>query len=322
MIFLINYKGGGKMITTITLNASVDKAYYMGKKIENGKVMRVKSVRNTAGGKGLNVARIVNLCGENVLATGLVGGYNGAYLESLLDEDGIHHDFDHIKGETRSCINILDDEYGSTEYLEPGCDVTEEEEQSFLNRFPTIIEQSSMVTISGSIPKGMSKDIYKTMILMAKNAGKQVILDTSGELLEKGIEASPTVVKPNKDEMEMLFHTKIENIDDVISNAKKIMNHGIPYVVISLGGDGALMLCEKGVFVGKPPKMEAVNTVGCGDSMVGALAVAFYRNYGPEKALQFAVAIASANALSPNTGNFDTETYQNLIQNIEVVEYK
>lgn len=310
------------MITTITLNAAIDKAYYMDDKIENGKVMRVTSVKNTAGGKGLNVARIVNLCGEEVLASGLVGGYNGKYLESLLDQDGIRHDFDHIEGETRSCINILDDVFGSTEYLEPGCGVTEEEERNFLKRFPKIIEKSSVVTISGSAPKGMSKEIYKFMISIAKDAKKQVILDTSGELLERGLEACPTIVKPNKDEMEMLFHTKIQSMDDVVENAKKILARGISYVVASLGRDGAMLLGKEGIFLGKPPKIKAVNTVGCGDSMVGALAVAFHRNYSLEKSLRFAVAIASANALSPNTGNFDAQVYKKLIQDVEIISYK
>ena len=101
------------MITTVTLNASIDKAYYMESSIENGTVMRVKAVHNSAGGKGLNVARAVRLCGEEVLATGLVGGYNGKYLEALLDKDGVSHDFVHIQGETRSCINILDEAYES-----------------------------------------------------------------------------------------------------------------------------------------------------------------------------------------------------------------
>lgn len=310
------------MITTITLNAAIDKAYYMDDKIENGKVMRVTSVKNTAGGKGLNVARIVNLCGEEVLASGLVGGYNGKYLESLLDQDGIRHDFDHIEGETRSCINILDDVFGSTEYLEPGCGVTEEEERKFLKRFPKIIEKSSVVTISGSAPKGMSKEIYKFMISIAKDAKKQVILDTSGELLERGLEACPTIVKPNKDEMEMLFHTKIQSMDDVVENAKKILARGISYVVASLGRDGAMLLGKEGIFLGKPPKIKAVNTVGCGDSMVGALAVAFHRKYSLEKSLRFAVAIASANALSPNTGNFDAQVYKKLIQDVEIISYK
>lgn len=308
------------MITTFTLNASIDKAYYMDGSIENGTVMRVSSVINTAGGKGLNVARIVRLCREEVLAAGLVGGFNGSYLECLLDRDGIRHDFDHIEGETRSCINILDEAFGSTEYLEPGCAVTEDEEKRFLERFLQIIKDSQVITISGSVPRGMSKDIYRRMILMAKEAGKQVILDTSGELLEKGIQACPTIVKPNQDEMELLFHTKIQSMGDVLENGKKILEKGIPYVVVSLGGEGALLLGREGIFHGKPPKMKVVNTVGCGDSMVGALSVALFRNYEPEKALQFAVAVASANAMSPSTGYFDPDVYAKLVDQVKITK--
>ena len=143
------------MITTVTLNASIDKAYHMTEKIENGTVMRVAKTDNSAGGKGLNVARVIKLCGVDSKATGLVGGFNGQYLESLLDADGIKHEFGHIQGETRSCINILDPGYGSTEYLEGGCNVTKEEEADFLNKFPEIIKDSDVVTISGSAPKGM-----------------------------------------------------------------------------------------------------------------------------------------------------------------------
>lgn len=306
------------MITTITLNASIDKAYYMDGCIENGRVMRVSEVRNTAGGKGLNVARVIKLCGEDVLASGLAGGFNGAYLEKLLDQDGIPHAFIHIEGETRSCINILDEAFGSTEYLEPGCLVSREEEKRFLQGFPGIIEKSAVVTISGSVPKGVSKDIYKRMIGIAKDAGKQVILDTSGELLKTGLEGCPTVVKPNRDEMEQLFGTKIQGLEDVLENAEKIRMAGIPYVVVSLGGDGALMLCGEGAFHAKAPKVRVLNTVGCGDSMVGALASAFHRKYGPQEALQYAVAVASANAMSPETGNFDPAVERELFPQIQV----
>lgn len=308
------------MITTVTLNASIDKAYFMDHSIENGTVMRVGSVKNSAGGKGLNVARVVKLCGEPVLASGLVGGYNGGYLENLLDEDGIPHNFDHIEGETRSCINILDEKYGSTEYLEPGCQVTEEEEKRFLERFPDIIKDSSVITISGSVPRGMSRDIYRKMIGMAKKLGKQVILDTSGDLLEQGLLACPTVVKPNKDELEMLFGVKISSREDVLACAGRLREQKIPYVVISLGGDGALMLCEEGAFHGMPPKLSVVNTVGCGDSMVGALAVSLLRGYKPEEALRYAVAVASANALSPDTGNFDLEDGRRILEKVQIAK--
>ena len=197
------------MITTVTLNASIDKAYYMDLAIENGQVMRVSSCRNSAGGKGLNVARIIKLCQEDVLATGLVGGYNGNYLESLLNQDGINYDFEHVQGETRSCINILDPQYGSTEYLEPGCLIDSIEEKRFIERFKGLVEKSKIVTISGSVPKGVSKTIYQQLVTYVKEQGKQVILDTSGELLKIGLKAKPTMVKPNQDELEMLFITAL-----------------------------------------------------------------------------------------------------------------
>lgn len=308
------------MITTVTLNASIDKAYHMTQKIQNGTVMRVANTRNSAGGKGLNVARVIQLCGADTKATGLVGGYNGRYLESLLDLDGIAHEFEYIAGETRSCINILDSEYGSTEYLEPGCEVTAEEEATFLEKFPEIIRESDVITISGSAPNGIRKDIYQKLIQIAKAQGKKVILDTSGELLEKGIQSLPTMVKPNQDEIEMLFHIKINSREDVVKYAKKIYERGIPYVVISLGGDGALLVCEKGIYQGKPPKIDVVNTVGCGDSMVGAFAVALERKMEPEEALKYAVATASANALSPNTGDFDPVKKDEIINNVEIIK--
>lgn len=306
------------MITTVTLNASIDKAYHMKEKIQNGTVMRVASTRNSAGGKGLNVARVVYLCGEDVLATGLVGGYNGQYLEALLDQDGIAHDFEHIKGETRSCINILDPEWGSTEYLEAGCEVTPEEEASFLAHFETIVQKSEIIAISGSAPQGVAKNIYAQMIASAKEAGKIVILDTSGVFLQQGIKACPTMVKPNQEELEAFFQTTIQTVEDLVFYAKKLYEMGIAYVVISLGGDGALMVCEDGIFQGIPPKVDVVNTVGCGDSMVGAFAVALSRKYDAQKALKYAVASATANAMSSETGSFERAVSQKLMEEVVI----
>lgn len=308
------------MITTVTLNASIDKAYYMDKEIVNGEVMRVSRCINTAGGKGLNVARIVKLCHEDVLATGLVGGYNGHYLEALLDQDGIAYEFSHVKGETRSCINILDPKYGSTEYLEPGCSVTSEEEDKFIEQFKGIVQKSDFVTISGSVPKGLSDDIYKTLVDIVKSYDKKVILDTSGTYLKKGLEAKPTLVKPNQDEIEMLFGVKISTVEEVIHYAKEISKMGIPYVVVSLGADGAILINDGVILHGRPPAIKPVNTVGCGDSMVGALAVALARGDTPKEALAYAVAVATANALSPSTGYFEEEQCLDILKQVKVKE--
>lgn len=306
------------MITTVTINASLDKVYFMKDTIQSGTVMRVSECRTSAGGKGLNVARVAALCGSQVLATGLAGGYNGQQLESLLEKDGIPYQFCHVQGETRCCINILDPTYGSTEYLEPGCQISETEEQQFMDAFPDVIRDSQVVTISGSIPQGVGKDIYGRMISLAKNMGKTIILDSSGETLIQGMKAKPDMVKPNQDELEQLFQTKISGMEDVIFYGKKLRDSGIPYVVISLGKDGALLICEEGIFQGTPPKLKAVNTVGCGDSMVAAFAVAFERNYAPADALNYAVAVASANAMSPKTGDFDPEICEKITGQVKI----
>lgn len=309
------------MITTVTLNASIDKAYHMEKAIENGTVMRVAVCRNTAGGKGLNVARVIKICGSDVEATGMVGGFNGRYLESMLEDDGIRNRFYHIDGETRSCINILDEKYGSTEYLEPGCQVKETEWQDFVqNVFAQLIADSDVVTMSGSAPKGLPKDIYAKLIKIAQNLGKKVILDTSGELLKEGLKAKPTMIKPNKDEIEALLGVKIKGLKDVKQYAKEIHSKGIPYVVVSLGGDGAMLVSDKGICIAKSPELEVVNTVGCGDSMVAAFAVALEKNMEEHEALKYAVSIASANACSPDTGNFDTDVQKEIYSQVEVVD--
>ena len=179
------------MITTVTLNASIDKAYVMERAIENGTVMRVKEVRNTAGGKGLNVAKVARICGADVQATGFAGGFNGQYLEDLARRSDVETRFFHVEGETRSCINILDPKYGSTEYLEPGFDVKAEDVDRFLEEFPSIIDGSSVVTMSGSAPRGVPADIYKKLTGIMKQAGIKVILDTSGSYLSESLSGCP-----------------------------------------------------------------------------------------------------------------------------------
>ena len=301
------------MITTVTLNASIDKAYVMQEAIENGTVMRVKEVRNTAGGKGLNVAKIAVICGAEVLATGFAGGFNGHYLESLAAESHVTTHFCHVEGETRSCINILDPKYGSTEYLEPGFSVKEEDLARFLTEFPGVIGKSTVVTMSGSAPVGIPSDIYRRMTELAKAAGAKVILDTSGDYLKEGLQGRPFMIKPNEDEIEALLGIRAEDPEAVFRAASELrVKYGIPWVVISLGGNGAVLSCDEGVFHGLPPKLDPVNTVGCGDSMVGAFAVALERALSPREALRYAVAVSAAAAMSPLTGDYDPAVFEEI----------
>lgn len=307
------------MIITVTLNPSIDKAYFVDEQIALGKVMRVKKVINTAGGKGVNVAKIINLCGENVLATGLIGGFNGKYLKSLLCKERINNRFLTVKVETRSCINVINDSNFSTEFLESGDCISKKEETSFLRLFEKISKRSSIVTISGSAIKGFSDDIYCKLINIAKHRKNKVILDTSGVLLSNSINAKPTVLKPNKQELEQLFNTKIHGIEDAKKYSFILNDKGIDYVVTSLGKDGALLTTKEGVALhATPPTLQIINTVGCGDSLVGAFAVGLKRNLSIVDTLKYAVAVASANALTENTGNFDKDKLSDVLSKVTV----
>ena len=305
------------MITTITLNVAIDKAYQVDV-FQTGEVNRVRKCTNTAGGKGLNVAKVAKISGEEVAASGFLGGHAGAYVEDMLKAEGVTCDFVHTRNETRSCINILADDGSTTEFLEPGAEIYPEELQQFLDKFPQIVERSDVITISGSVPKGIGTDMYGKLIAMAKEKGKKVILDTSGELLKQGIEAKPTMIKPNTDEIQALLGITVNNREELISSAKKLQSMGIEVIVVSLGKDGALVVTDEGVYQGKPPKIQPVNTVGCGDSMVAAFAVGFARGYDMEETLRYAVAVSAANALTMATGNYKPEDRDRILPQVEI----
>lgn len=306
------------MITTVTLNVSLDKAYRINTVVESGKVIRVSSCNNTAGGKGLNVSRVVDICGEKVLATGFVGGNIGNLVEELLEKDNIDNKFIHVKSETRNCINILDENNISTEFLESGEMIYDNEVEKFISEFDKIIDLSDVITISGSIPKGVPIDIYSTLIKMIKEKGKKVILDTSNQPLKEGIKALPTMIKPNSEEIEMLLGLSISNKTELLESAVNLHKKGIELVVVSLGKDGALLVCDEGIYHGKPPKLEVVNTVGCGDSMVAAFAVGLSRGYSYKECLKYAISISAANAMSLSTGSFEKEMAEEIYDNVEI----
>ena len=306
------------MILTVTLNTSIDKLYLM-ENILPETVMRVKEVHNTAGGKGLNVSRVAGKLGERVTAAGFVGGFNGRYLESLVDNPLVRCAFTHVEAETRSCINCWDLSDGkSTEYLEPGAPVTAEEVTRFLDDFDRELPGADVVTISGSIPEGTPEDIYCSLIRRCRKAGVPVLLDTSGKLLVSAAEERPTLIKPNEDEIVQLLGRPVSGLEEAARALAELHESGIPYAVLSLGAEGALLACEEGVFHGKPPKITPRNTVGCGDSMTAGFAVGFARSLSTEETFRMALAVSAASALSLFTGDFDPADYERLLPEISI----
>lgn len=309
------------MILVINLNASVDKRYEV-ESIKTGQVIRAKSVENTPGGKGLHVANVATILKENCIATGMLGGKSGEFIEDKLNDYGINKDFVKISGETRSCLAIISDDFEQTEILEPGPEVTEEEKQRFLDKYMDLVDDANIIVASGSVPKNIPSNFYRELIDVANSKGKKFLLDTSGELLREGIKGKPYFIKPNKDEIEALTGRKINTIDDVISEIKRFQEDGIKFVAISLGADGSVVGYNGKLYKVSIPKVKAVNPVGSGDSYVAGVAVGIQRGYEIEHILKFASACGTANAMEKESG-FVTESVVNeLIDKIIVEEIK
>ncbi|MFP3155560.1 1-phosphofructokinase [Lachnospiraceae bacterium ZAX-1] len=308
------------MLLTVTLNAAIDKRYVV-EDHQKGEVNRVKQCDYVAGGKGLNVSKTAVIAGAEVLATGFVGGHAGNYIIEAVEAKGVKTDFVRVNGESRSCINIYDEKTKTqTEFLEPGPTVTKEEQEAFYVKYKELLKACNVVAISGSIPKGIGMDMYPKLVAMAKEAGKKVIIDTSGNLLEKAILAKPDMIKPNIDEIRLLTGEKIDSDDELIKAGIALQKSGIACVVISLGGDGALMFTKDGVLKAKIPSVDVVNTTGCGDTMIAGFAVAMEQGMSLKEAFRFSSAASTASAMQEETGFYVKEDMKKLLLQIKVEE--
>lgn len=308
------------MILTVTLNAAIDKRYVV-EGYQEGQVNRVKECSYVPGGKGLNVSKPASIYGAEVVATGFVGGHAGNYIEDSLKPFGIKSEFYHVEAESRSCINIWDEvNHVQTEFLEPGFTLTEREFEGFEQKFRTLVKGAKIVAMSGSVPKGLDGTAYQRLVKIVKEAGKPVILDTSGQLLEMGIQAAPTLIKPNIDEIRMLTGKICDNISDIIEAAKEIHRNGVEIVAVSLGADGSLVVGEEGTFRAEVPKIDAVNTVGCGDAMIAGFAIGMEEGLSIPEMLRKASAVSAATAMREETGFFCMEDMENLLPEIKITK--
>ncbi|GAA0179657.1 1-phosphofructokinase [Clostridium sediminicola] len=278
------------MIVTVTLNPALDKTM----EIDDFSVERVnreKKSRVDAGGKGINVSKVIKELGGASIATGFLAGNSGNFIKEQLDQFGIQNDFVFTNGETRTNLKVVDLKNKTyTDINENGPIISEEDLKNVENKMNKYLVDGSVLVLSGSIPKNLNKDLYCKMIISAKEIGAKVILDADGELLKEGLQAGPYLVKPNIDELERLYGVKLKTNEEIIECAKKLFNYGIEVVVVSLGGEGSIFITEDNTAMVEPIKVDVKSTVGAGDSMVAALALSIDENYLFDKVIRLAVA--------------------------------
>lgn len=307
------------MILAVTMNPSVDISYPIDEfKLDD--VNRVETVRKTAGGKGLNVARVVAQMEEGVLATGVLGGTIGEYIIQELTIGSIQNDFLRINQESRNCIAILH-EGRQTEILEAGPTLTIEEGTAFLEKFESLLANVSIVTISGSLPQGLPTDFYHQMLEISHDKGIPVILDSSGESLKQALlyPEKPCAIKPNAAELSQLLGIEVGNT--IISLKIAVDNDlfkGIEWIVVSMGGEGAFVKHGGDYYRITIPKIDVVNPVGSGDAAVAGLAVALKRHQTVEAVLKTAMSTGMLNTMEAGTGHINLTNFDQYFDLVKV----
>lgn len=309
------------MILTVTMNPSIDISYQLDHLVIDD-VNRVSKVDKVAGGKGLNVSKVINLLNCDVLATGITGGYFGKFIENQLKQLELAYKFYHIGQESRSCIAILHDGGKQTEVLEGGPVLSEKDGQAFLDHFQELLKDANLVTMSGSLPKGLGSDYYAKMIDLIHASGKKALLDTSGANLADALVAKPDLIKPNESELQQLLGQKID-LDDEEALKAALSNEiftGIEWIVVSLGAKGAFAKHNGQFFEAKIPKIKVVSPVGSGDSTLAGMAVAMDSGLAPEEVLKYGMTTGMLNTMQAKTGWIDPELFTEYHDQVQVAE--
>lgn len=254
------------------------------------------------GGKGVNVARVLRALGAPAEVIGFLGEANGRLITDHLEQLTIPNRFVAVEGQNRVNLKLVDPGTGElTEVNDLGFTV----QPLHLERMTALVRQglarTRLLVLAGSQPAGVPTTYYRDLVIMGRQAGVRVILDADGEPMRAAMEAQPTLIKPNRDEAGQLLGRTLSTRQDVCEAARNLLALGPEMAVISCGAEGAVIAASGGTWWAKPPSIVPGSTVGAGDSMVAALALALSRGWAPVDALRLATAAGAATASLPGT---------------------
>lgn len=287
------------MIYTVTFNPSLDYIVRLDS-FTTGEINRVNYEQVLGGGKGINVSIVLGNLGHESTALGFTAGFTGEEIKRQLDGFGVKHDFVQLpEGFTRINVKVKADK--ETEINGQGPDISEAKREELFEKLDTLAEGDTLV-LAGSIPKTLPDDIYEKIMARLEGRGIRIIVDAEKKLLLNVLKYHPFLIKPNNHELGDMFSVKLTTDEEIITYAKKLQEKGAQNVLISMAGDGAILLTADGKHYKSPaPKGKLVNSVGAGDSMVAGFITGYIESQGDfETAFHMGVATGSASAFSEN----------------------
>lgn len=305
-------------VATITLNTAYDLVGRL-KRIELGEVNTVETLGLFPAGKGINVAKVLNDLGVSVAVGGFLGEDNVGDFEHLFQSLGLEDKFQRVAGKTRINVKITETEADVTDLNFLGYCISPADWQKFVADSLDYCKAFDIVAVCGSLPRGVTPELFADWLRQLHQAGVKVVLDSSNAALTAGLSARPWLVKPNHRELEAWIGHRLNSLDEIIQAAKKLRMQGIANVIISMGADGSLWLSEQGVVRAQPPKCEnVVSTVGAGDSMVAGLIYGIVNGLSQQDTLAFASAVSAFAVSQSNVGVSDRALLEPILANVKI----
>jgi 1-phosphofructokinase family hexose kinase len=289
-------------------------------------VNRAHETSDYASGKSINVAKVAHTLGEDVLATGFLGGDSGRFIRSELDAAGVRHDFVEVEPRTRQCITIIDRGGGQvTELVEESRPVDATAWDVLRSRVPDLIAMSRLLLLSGSLPPGAPQDFYGFCIDRATAANVRVILDAAGEPLKRALPRRPFVVKPNRSELAKTLGVTIDSDASLRDAIKQLIALGPSWAIVTEGKTGVTVSNGHQFWRIKAPTVKTISPIGSGDSLAAGVAVALVRGGGGDgggqempDSVRLGVACGAANAMTDRAGILRKEDVDDLLPRIAV----
>lgn len=290
------------MIYTVTLNPAIDYVVALDALV-SGKINRAEKEAVVFGGKGINVSIMLHTLNTESTALGFIAGFTGEAIRTGVGAEGIHTSFITLQNGF-SRINIKLHAGEETEINGNGPDIPAEKLDAFFSGL-AVLTQEDTVVLSGSVPRSLPADVYARIASVTAAKGARLLVDAAGTLLSSTLSYKPFLVKPNREELCALFQTAAVTDSEVLELAKRLQAQGARNVLISMAGDGALLLTEEGESYRAPAaKGTVVNSVGAGDSMVGGFLAAYEKTGDFAKALAMGTAAGGATAFSVGIAGF------------------
>jgi 1-phosphofructokinase family hexose kinase len=311
-------KSDQPLVVTVTPNPMLDKTIEI-ESLELGTIMRASSLKSIAGGKGINVARVLRSLGVDTLATGFLGGRVGEAILDLLAREGIPADFVQIRGTTREGFTFIDKSSGvPTAIFEPAHQVQPLEARRLIDKFTWLAGRSHWACLSGSMPCPGLEDLCADMIRQAKQLGVRTVLDTYDTPFLHGVEAGPFMVKPNLDEIRRTFRRPFDSDEEVFDLAAEFHEKGVEWVVVSNGIHPLLVSVNGQRWRAFSLDVPTVNPVGSGDAMVAGFIYAFIQGFSPEECIRHGVAAGAANARVWDAGSCTLDDLDELVPQVKL----